>query len=214
MPLGKNCSYGAWKEDAKTNIRLLPKYGNAVKTKEQKEADERLIKEVLALDGTHRKASDSLIKHGFDYLSIGDLRTAMYRFNQAWLLDPQNENVFWGFGAIYFSFEDYQTAIEQYNEGLSLNSNSSVLLTDKGTVYRVRYDQNENEADLDSAINYFERSFQIDSTNQNTLYKASVAYYLKKNCDQAWIFYLKCKELGGAPIDKRFTSVLLEDCKR
>ncbi|MDB5012786.1 MAG: hypothetical protein JWQ25_988, partial [Daejeonella sp.] len=100
--LGQQITYTKWKEDAKTEIRLLPKFGNAPKTKEQKAADQKLIETYLAQEGTSRKASDLLVKLGFDYLYKNDLKTAMFRFNQAWLLDPKNENAFWGFGAIYF----------------------------------------------------------------------------------------------------------------
>ena len=82
-------SYKDWKEQAQTEIRLMPEYGYVAKTKEQTALDNELIKEELKQEGTHRKASDHLIRVGFDYLYRGDLKTAMYRFNQAWLLDPK-----------------------------------------------------------------------------------------------------------------------------
>src|ERR1019366_9032346 len=90
----------------------------------------------------HRKASEILIRLGFNYLYKGDLKTSMFRFNQAWLLDPENENVYWGFGAIYFTFNDFQNALKQYDEGLKLNPNSSNIITDKATVYKSKFETN------------------------------------------------------------------------
>src|SRR5690606_40837842 len=87
ITFAQKISYTQWKEDAKTDIRLLPKYGNVPKTKEQNESDQELIKGYLAELGSHRKASDFLVKRGFDYLAKNDLKAAMSRFNQAWLID-------------------------------------------------------------------------------------------------------------------------------
>ncbi len=82
----KQMSPEQWNEEAKTNIRLLPKYGYAQKTEAQKKSDQEFIEAALKKDSTYRKASDHLIQLGFSYL-YRDIKTAMYRFNQAYLLD-------------------------------------------------------------------------------------------------------------------------------
>jgi Tfp pilus assembly protein PilF len=210
---GQQITYSDWKKEAKTEIRLLPKYGNAVKTKEQKEADHEFIKTCLDQAGTSRKASDLIVKRGFDYLYKHDLRTAMYRFNQAWLLDPTNENVFWGFGAIYISFGDFESGIYQYDEGLKLNAKSSNILTDKATAYMTRYMKSHSDKDFNLAINNFKQSYSIDPKNQNTLFKMSACYFEKGDCDNAWKYYNECKALGGRPITKEYTEALIKGCK-
>ncbi|MFD2162486.1 tetratricopeptide repeat protein [Paradesertivirga mongoliensis] len=214
LAFGQQITYSGWKEEAKTEIRLLPKYGNAIKTKEQKASDQELIQTYLKQAGTNRKASELLVKLGFDYLYKQDLKTAMYRFNQAWLLDPTNENVFWGFGAIYFSFGDFESGMYQYDEGLKLNPNSSNILTDKATVYMTRFMKSNSDKDFNLAINHFKKSYSIDSKNQNTLFKMSACYFVKKDCDNAWKYYNECKELGGRPITKEYTEALTRSCKR
>ncbi|MCW2263984.1 MULTISPECIES: tetratricopeptide repeat protein [Sphingobacterium] len=211
---GQQITYSNWKKEAKTEIRLLPKYGNAVKTKEQKTIDQELIKSYLEKAGTNRKASELLIKLGFDYLYKQDLKTAMYRFNQAWLLDPTNADVFWGFGAIYFSFEDFESAMQQYDEGLKLNANSSNILTDKATVYMTRFMENHGDKDFNLAINNFKKSYSIDPKNQNTLFKMSVCYFVKNDCENAWKYYNECIKLGGKPITKEYTEALTQGCKK
>lgn len=143
------------------------------------------MKLCLAQEGTNLKASELLVKRGFDYLYKKDFKTAMFRFNQAWLLDPKNENAFWGFGAIYFSLGDFESGMIQFEEGLKLNRNSSNILTDKATVYMTKYMSSKNEKDFNLALNLFKKSYSIDPKNQNTLFKISACYFVKKDCGNA-----------------------------
>lgn len=208
-----------WNEEAKTNIRLLPKYGYATKTETQKKADEEFIDEVLKKDTTNRKASDHLIQLGFKYLQ-SDVKTAMYRFNQAFLLDSTNTDIYWGFGDVYLTLGDFEKAKQQYLAGLSINPKSTHLLTDYGTYFITQYyffqPLNEKNAllNLDSAISIMSQSYELDPTDQNTLFKLSLCYLFKKDCTNAWNFYYKCKKLGGQPITEDFTNTLIQECKR
>jgi len=209
---GQQMTYQEWQEQAKTEIRLLPEYGHVPKTTEQIAADNKFIAYELTQDGTHRSASDSVIKRGFDYLYRGNVKTAMYRFNQAWLLDPKNENVYWGFGAIYFSFNDYEEALKQYEKGLRINPNSSNILTDKATVYMTFYESSNNPDDLNKAIAIFKQSYKVNRSNQNTLFKMSAAYYYKKDCSNARRFYNECMKLGGQQISPGYGEALNKLC--
>lgn len=214
LGFGQGISYSAWKEEARNNIRLLPRYGDVEKTPEQKKADRQLIDAYVAQTGSREKGSELIIKRGFDYLYKGDLKTAMYRFNQAWLLNPQNPNVYWGFGAVYFSLGDFDKALEQYDEGLKADENNSNILTDKATIYMTRYMDGKSEKDYTQALSLFKKSYSINPTNQNTLFKISVCYFLKKECDNAWKYYNECQKLGGLPITKEYTEALIRGCKK
>jgi len=207
-------SYDDWKKESKDNIRLLPEYGHVPKTTGQIEADQRLINTELKQNGTHRKASDQLIKLGFSYLYQGDIKTAMYRFNQAYLLDPKNENIYWGFGAVYSSFNDIKAAIAQYDKGLAMNPKSSVILTDKATIYFVDSQKDGNQEKLNTAIKLLTTSYGIDAANMNTTYKLSVCYFLRKDCANAWKFYNECMKQGGQPIVKEYTEALKKQCNK
>lgn len=122
--------YEKWKGQGATNIRLLPKYGHAEKTVQQKEADAEFIK-TTTKELTPQAASEKYVEFGFKYLNEGNPQTAMYRFNQAWLLDAKNPGVYWGFGSVYFSFKDYKNAVNQYNEGLSIDPGNKGILKDR-----------------------------------------------------------------------------------
>ena len=211
---GQQISYSEWKNATKTEIRLLPKYGNAIKTKEQKKADQELIDTYLTQQGTHRKASEVLVRLGFNYLYKGDLKTAMFRFNQAWLLDPTNEDVFWGFGAIYSTFGDFQKALIQYEEGLRVNPKSTNILTDKASVFMNKYAAEGNEKDFTLAIKLFKQSYLINPKYANTLFKLSTSYFFKKDCVNAWKYYNECKNLGSKLITQQYTDALTKLCKK
>ena len=209
-----------WNNEAQTDIRLLPKYGYAVKTEEQKNADKEFIITTLKNIPDERTASNHLIELGFKYL-YNNLKTAMYRFNQAYLLDSTNTDIFWGYGAIYMTLGDYKKAQQEYLEGLLADSKNTHLLTDYGTYFMNQYyillptDEKNALENLDSALNYITKSYQINSKDQNTTFKLSVCYYQKKDCNNAWKYYNnECVALGGQPISEDFTKALKEQCKK
>jgi tetratricopeptide (TPR) repeat protein len=212
-----------WNKQAKSNIRLLPKYGHKQKTDTQKQLDEKFLKETMQQDqfkGNRTAASDYMIKLGFDYLYKGDLKTAMYRFNQAYLLDSTNIDIYWGYGAVYMSLGDYEQAQKQYQEGLSVRPTNTHLLTDYGTYFLAQYyalipiDEKNAKTNLDSAIVYMNKSYQYDAKDQNTLFKLSICHWLKGDCTNAWKFYDECKKLGGEPITEEYTKDLEKKCPK
>ena len=220
---GQQMTSTEWDEQAKTNIRLLPKYGLVAKTEEQKKLDEKFIEETIQQEkfkGDKTAASNHMISLGFNYLYRGDIKTAMYRFNQAYLLDSLNSDIYWGYGAVYMTLGNYEKAKMQYEEGLSQNPNNTHLLTDLGTYYMAQYyglepiDKKAAALNLDSAITYMLKSYQLDKTDQNTTFKLSICYWNKGDCDNAWKYYDECKALGGQPITEAYTNDLKKKCKR
>ncbi|MEO8885209.1 MAG: tetratricopeptide repeat protein [Mucilaginibacter sp.] len=207
-------TYAQWKKDAETEINLIPEYGNLPKPKEMIAEDQKLIDLAIKTDGTSHKASEHLVSLGFDYLYRGDLKTAMKRFNQAWLLDNKNENAYWGFGAIYFSFNDYDEALKQFEKGLLINPNSSNILTDEATINTGYFVSKHDANYLDKAIELFNKSYKIDPLNQNTLFKLSVAYFYKSDCANAWKYYDECMKLGGKSISPGYAEALKKQCNR
>ena len=216
---GQQMSWDEWEKAAQSDIRLLPKYGNVEKTDQQKASDAQLIETILKQESTHRKGSDHLIDLGFQYL-YKDIKTAMSRFNQAYLLDPTNTDVYWGFGGVYMTLGNYEKAKEQYEEGLKIDPENTHLLTDYGTYFMVQYyalkpiDQEKALANLDAAISYMTTSYKLNPEDQNTTFKLSVLYFLKEDCENAWKYYNDCVKSGGAPITESYTSGLKAKCKR
>jgi tetratricopeptide (TPR) repeat protein len=202
-----------WEQESKDDIRMVPEYGNVKKTSEQIEADKVLIADEIKENGTREKASEALINVGFDYMYKGNLKTAMSRFNQAWLLNPKNENAYWGFGSVYFMLGNDGEALKQLNRGLDVNPNSSNILTDVATIYMGRYANSQHKSDIDKALDLFNKSYKIDPSNQNTLFKLSAAYFFMNDCTNAILYYNKCMKLGGKPVTQEYTDALKQHCK-
>ena len=208
----KSNSYDAWKKEAETEIRLNPRYGDAVKSEQQKAADEQLINSFDTQEGGRRKGAENMIKVGFDYLSKGDLRTAMYRFNQAWLLDSTNLNVYSGFAGIYHRFKDYKKSIKILDEGLSRDPKASGLMADQATSYIAMFASGHALNDREKALSLFKASYAIDPRNQLTVYKLSRFYFMLKNCEMAVKYYKECLNLGGQSITQDYKDALKSTC--
>lgn len=209
-----------WDEKSKTDIRLLPRYGDTKKTEEQKEIDQEFINEVMKNDqfkGSKKLASDYMVSLGSKYIYNGDLKTAMYRFNQAYLLDPENSNIYWGYGAVFMSVGNLEKAKEQYDIGLALNPNNVSILNDYATYYLSKSstldDKSTEKEYLDTAIKYLIKSYQINPKEENTLYKLSVSYFKNNDCENARKYYNECKRAGGNLITDQYTKDLLSACK-
>lgn len=129
-------SYNEWLELAKQDIRLFPKFGFAVKTSRQLEADQAFMASAIAEAGTRDSASRYYFLKACDYMEQKDLQTVMYRLNQAWLLNVKNPDVYRGFGWVYFQLKQYEMAIKLFDEGLSIDPNNHDLQSIKQTVTR------------------------------------------------------------------------------
>lgn len=208
----KMMTYEEWNEAAKTNMRLLPAYGYKEKTVDQWEADKEFIEASLKIDTTHRKASEHMVELGWKYLYGDDIKTAMYRFNQAWLMDSTNENAYWGFGAIYSQFNDWDKALAMYDKGLSINPRSANIITDKATVYLGKYYSKPEEVSFKEAEKLFLRSLELDPARQATLYKLSCIYLAHGDCDKSVAYYKKCKQYGRGPVTDEFLNDLKKTC--
>lgn len=224
-------TWDEWEKQAKTNKKLLPEYGHQIKTEAEIDADEKFISSIMAMDqfeGDRHAASNHLIQLGFNYLYMQDLFTAMSRFNQAYLLDSTNSDIYWGYGAVYMTLGNFELGKQQYEAGLIIDSVNTHLLTDLSTYYMEQYlafiAMPENEyvknpkelaaQSIDSALYCLNKSYKIDPRNENTVYKLSTVCYYAGDCENAWKYYDECRALGGRPITDEYTKDLKKKCKK
>ncbi|MGM5629528.1 hypothetical protein O2K51_01400 [Apibacter raozihei] len=225
---GQVVSLDDWDEIAKTDVRLLPKYGNIKKNNDQKNIDWEFIKEVMEIDafkGNRNLASDYYIQLGFEQLSKDDLKTAMYRFNQGYLLDSLNSNIYLGYGAVFLKVKNIEKAKNEFLAGLHINSEHPDLLANYADCLIHQYflisdfplsqKQRENSfLYVDSALDYLNRSYQINPNNSFTLSKLTMAYYIKEDCTQSLKFYDEYKKSKQKFLDSEFINILEKTCIR
>lgn len=211
---GQRMTLTQWQEEAKTNKRLLPKYGHIPKSVNELASDSVFISSILETDGSHKEGSKHLVELGFNYIQQGDIKTAMYRFNQAWLLDSLNANVYWGFGTVYSYFRQTDEQIAQYEEGLELDPLNTNILADYGTIHLGNFYDSANNYDLYLAIELLRKAYLEDPEDYNILFKLSICYYNLDDCYFAWKYWDESVENGGMPIMENFTGDLRKECEK
>lgn len=127
-------AYENWKARAKTDMRLLPKYSGVVKSKPYIEIDQQFIKEATEQFTSKERASYVHSRWGMEYAKKGDLKTAMYRLNQAWLLDPKNPEVYHGFGYVLAILGAFKEALNEYDEALKLAPEDEQMKAERSAI--------------------------------------------------------------------------------
>jgi predicted Zn-dependent protease len=121
-------------------VNEQPFFGFAIKTDAQREADEKFVKALLDATGTREKALDEITRRGWRALATGKPGEAAMRFNQAFLLAPEQSVVYHGlavvaqirFNDLAFAEELLRIARKQPNPLKMLNADyGRVLLVDK-----------------------------------------------------------------------------------
>jgi len=95
-----------------------PMYGLQEKTKEQKRADEQYIRMMTEGGRSREEAAEVAAKNAWNVFYGGDKAMAIRRFNQAWLLDPDNQLALWGFAVTSIDRGDWEAALAYYRMAL------------------------------------------------------------------------------------------------
>lgn len=111
-------------------VNEQPFFGFVVKTSAQLAADESFVKALVQAVGTREKAFDETTKRGWRAISAGNVAEAAQRFNQAFLLAPEQSGVYHGFAAVVqihfhdadFADELFRIARRQPNPLKTLNA--------------------------------------------------------------------------------------------
>lgn len=198
------------------NINILPMYGEIEKTEEQKKADKEFIEETIKLAGNRENAFKKVIDIAWKFSNENKLDESMKRFNQAWLLDSENPEVFMGFGVVVARSGDLDRSIEFFNEGLNMSPNNKLkgeIFFNLGTTFFYKsknvHNLKEKNIFLEGSNKYYEEAVL---KNQNKSY-----YY----SSWAWTLYElgeyeKCLEIVneakklGSNVPESFEKDLLE----
>ena len=111
-----------------------PMFGNQPKTPDMVAADETFLAAVAKRGFTRAQGSDKSVQLGWQYFfDRKDTATAMKRFNQAWLLDPDNGDAFHGFAVLVMARDhDAAQADSLFQQGLAKPRQSPGIYLDHG----------------------------------------------------------------------------------
>ena len=114
-------------------INEQPFFGFATKTPDMVAADESFVAHIIQLSASRRQALDETLKRGWNALLSGDAVTASRRFNQAYLIAPEQSGVYHAFAALVQTrFHDTDYADELFRVALKQPNPAETLRADYG----------------------------------------------------------------------------------
>lgn len=176
-----------------------------------KKADEDFIKQASSgFGGSREKASKAWYAEADRYMSQGNLDYAMRRYNQSWLLNPNNYQPYWGFGRVALERNKMDEAIEHLETSVKLCDDTYqkvALLSDIGTAYSYKAEsipENMKAEKMDAfkkANNYFKESTTLDPKYANSWKRWSHSLFREGNYAESWVKIKKAKSLGATGTD-------------
>ena len=190
------------------NVDQLPMYGGLDRQSvpELKAADEQLIANMTREVGTREKASELFVEQGIRYYKQNDYVAAMRRFNQAWLLNPNNPDVFWGFAIVYHDKERICDAKDMVDKALNLGLTKPVAIADAGRIYTLCAVFREQPFNASTKSELFSKSDELfaranaAAPNNDYIYGLwASAYYWRGDYAKAWEMVQRMRAAGGVP---------------
>ncbi|UCC95575.1 MAG: tetratricopeptide repeat protein, partial [Candidatus Omnitrophota bacterium] len=169
-----------------------PMYGNIPRTAYEQKVDEQFINTVVKQFGSRKTAAKKHIEFAWHYYHNGDSRTAMKRFNQAWLLDPNNAEVYFGFGLLMSEQKRPDEAIDLYTKAIQLNPNYAKAYHNRALDYCRKGDFNQGISDFSKAI-------KNEPNNGQAYNDRAVAYFEIRENEKSWNGVNMAEEVGYKP---------------
>jgi tetratricopeptide (TPR) repeat protein len=210
------CSAAAVAQGGKLPLNLIPMYGypDIEKPEALKKVDEEFIRNVVD-GGSREEASRRFAGEAWNLFRKGDGANAMRRFNQAWLLNPDNYQPYWGFGALLFAQKRPSEAVVHYEKALSLISEASEkprLLSDVGRAYSMLGFAESDPAksgDLFAKSHaLFGEAIKLDPQYANAYRNWAMSLYVQENYKMAWEIVRKSRELNREVFPPGFIDAL------
>ncbi len=195
--------------ESKVAAHLLPLFGERSKSTEQIEHDIRFLSDCDQNFSSRQEASQFFAARGWDYINDGQLDTAAYRFNLAYLLNEKNADAYWGLGVVCYQQEKHSDAIRMLKKGLAYADTNTVLMTDLATVEIKFFQQTKNQQLLSDAETILNQAITIDPANATAHIEMSLLWYTKGEYEKAWDALHKARAIDLSVVDLAFLGDLL-----
>ncbi len=177
-----SCNTGAQEPD-----NTIPMYGNVVKSEGYKKIDEEFIEHSKKQFGTIDSATKAYVDFAWRYFYNNDLKTAMKRFNQAWLLDDACPDTYFGFAALTEIQGNKAEANKYYEIGIAKDKTGK-----RATICFQRIaDCKEQLGDISGTIEAYSKILAINPSNAFALKKAGYFQMQTGNHEKALAAYNK-----------------------
>ncbi len=189
--------------------RLQPLFGGLSPAQATQIIGEAQLKAIASSFPSTAEASAFFATKGYEYLSENQPDTAAYRFNLAWLLNPQNADAFRGLGILASAQPTPDNAIDLLTKGLALSPSSTLMMSDLGTSHLIRYGQTKKKKDLATGMNLLQRVTTLDPNNVVAWQQLARGLYYQEKYTEAWEAIHKVQTLNVSSLDFDLISDLL-----
>jgi tetratricopeptide (TPR) repeat protein len=202
-----------------TRIDNIPMYGQPGIERPEflKKADAEFIEKAASGIGSREAASKAWWSEGERHVSEGNLDYAMRRYNQSWLLNPDNYQPYWGFGRVMDAMDQYEEAFKYFkraNELINDPYQKPALLTDTAVTYHNKANslpksqQQERQKYFDLANSYFDNGTKADPTYPKAWLRWAQSLYFQGNYSASWSKIKKARELDPSLVPNKFINDL------
>jgi tetratricopeptide (TPR) repeat protein len=155
---------------------LIPEYGRQKKCQDLIDTDNKFLETCDANFENRKEASEYHIQRGWDFFYKNQLDTSMMRFNQAWLLDSTNADIYWGFGNILGRQQKFKESLTYFEKSVAINGKNSKVWQCYATSYGQLYFQTKDISLLYKAIDNLMKSISLDPTNGEAYGQLTACY--------------------------------------
>jgi len=194
----------------------VPMYGGLDRQADPilKGADAALIEGTTREFGSRRAASQRFVDQGFRFYFLDDLATAMRRFNQGWLLDPENPGVYYGFMAVLNDREENCEARKMGERAFELGlEKKAIALADAGRMNALcvaqdqTLDDDTKSAFIKKSSEYYTQALLVEPNSAYVYGSWATAAYWLGDYESAWR-YVKLERKHGGKTAKSFLKLL------
>ena len=130
-----------------------PFFGFATKNAEEKAGDDKFVSAIVGATGSREKAFEEITMRGWRAVNAGKIREAALRFNQAFLISPEQSSVYHGFAVVaQFRFNDLDAADELFRIALKQPNPVKALRADYGRLLLIAKRPRDAEPVLEQAV--------------------------------------------------------------
>jgi tetratricopeptide (TPR) repeat protein len=196
--------------DCPEGINLLPMYGEVKKCEQQIELDNEFILEAEKQFKNRKEASEYYVSKGWEYFYKDDNDTSMKRFNQAWLLDNKNSQIYWGFGNLLGRKKEFEKSIKYLQKSLEIEPNNAKVYECISTSYGQLFLKTNDVKYLNLRINNLNKALKIEPNNGRTLGELASTYSYLMQKDSLIKYINKTDEIDSKFINPKVREIAVQ----
>jgi len=186
----------------------LPLYGGRPYNACQTEANRKFIEAATKAAGTREKAAEAAVRRGFDFLRERDTVTAIKRFNQAWLLNPENPDAYWGLGIATGRQGKYDESVRMFAQALALAPDKPQILADAGFAHMWRgvnvAEGEVRQAEFAAARRLLDTAEKQDQRFAPLYFFRAMLCFFEGDYAASWRDVARAEALNPREVDPRF----------